>query len=325
MNSDASVIRPVLHSDKGLAFAQSLLPAYSAIDAYHMTGCTIDEAVRRLIAVGADPEQIGGVDNFCWPDIQYHPNKNPDGKFKAAQLVRSCKALKETCLAYGIPLLSGKDSMYVDGHLTGPYGETRKVSALPTMQFSATGIVTDIQNCVTMDVKIPGDLIYILGITRDELGASEYYEHLGYIGSHVPNIFPEQFFPMYKTLNRAIVQDILASAHGIYRGGLAVHLAMKAMGGNLGMDIDLSRVLSDGVDRNDTLLFSESAGRLIVTIDPKNRQAFEKLFQDLPLAMIGTVTNTGKLVINGINDQQIISLSVQDLKSAWKRPFGDLI
>ncbi|RJP82893.1 MAG: phosphoribosylformylglycinamidine synthase [Desulfobacteraceae bacterium] len=325
MNSDASVIRPVLHSEKGLAFAQSLLPSYSAIDAYHMTGCTIDEAVRRLIAVGADPEQIGGVDNFCWPDIQYHPNKNPDGKFKAAQLVRSCKALKETCLAYGIPLLSGKDSMYVDGHLTGPYGETRKVSALPTMQFSATSIVTDIQNCVTMDVKIPGDLIYILGITKDELGASEYYEHFGYVGSHVPNIFPERFFPVYIALNRGITRNIIASAHGIYRGGLAVHLAMKAMGGNLGMEINLSKVLSEGVDRNDTLLFSESAGRLIVTIDPKNRQAFEKLFQDLPAAMIGTVTDTGKLVINGINSQKIISLSVQDLKAAWKRPFGDLI
>jgi phosphoribosylformylglycinamidine synthase subunit PurSL len=325
MNSDASVIRPVLHSEKGLAFAQSLLPTYSAIDAYHMTSCTIDEAVRRLVSVGADPDQIGGVDNFCWPDIQFHPKKNPDGKFKAAQLVRSCKALKETCLSYGIPLLSGKDSMYVDGHLTGPYGETRKVSALPTMQFSATSIVPDVQNCITMDAKIPGDLIYIVGITRNELGASEYYEHLGYIGSHVPKIFPEQFFPVYKTLNQAITQNIIASAHGIYRGGLGVHLAMKAMGGNLGMEIDLFQVPSEGVNRNDTLLFSESGGRFIVTIDPSHQETFEKMFLDFPCAMIGKVTETGNLIIHGMDSKQIVSLSVQDLKAAWKRPFGDLI
>ena len=102
MVSDASVIRPVLTSEKGLAFSQALVPFYSAIDAYHMTTCTIDEAVRRLVAVGAGLDHIGGVDNFCWPSIQYHPQKNPDGKFKAAQLVRSCWALRDMCLAYEI-------------------------------------------------------------------------------------------------------------------------------------------------------------------------------------------------------------------------------
>ena len=325
MNNDASVIRPVLHSEKGIAFSQSLLPAYSAIDAYHMTTCTIDEAVRRLISVGADPEQIGGVDNFCWPDIQYHPQKNPDGKFKAAQLVRSCQALKETCLAYGIPLLSGKDSMYVDGHLTGPYGETRKVSALPTMQFSATSIVPDVNSCVTMDVKIPGDLVYIIGTTKDELGASEYYEHLGFIGARVPQIDAQAFFPMYTALSNAIREGIVASAHGVYRGGLGVHLAMTAMGGNLGMEVNLAAVPADGADRNDTLLFSESAGRLIVTVAPENRDAFQDRFRAFPCAMIGKVTQTPIVIVNGLDNRPIIHVPVQDLKAAWKRPFGDLI
>jgi len=213
----------------------------------------------------------------------------------------------------------------VDGHLTGPYGETRKVSGLPTMQFSATSIVADVQNCVTMDVKIPGDLIYLIGVTKNELGASEYYEHLGYVGSHVPQILPEQFFPVYKTLNQAIAQNIIASAHGIYRGGLGVHLAMIAMGGNLGMAIDLFQVPSEDVNRNDTLLFSESGGRFIVTIDPIHQGTFEQMFQDFPCAMIGRVTETGNLVIHGMEAKQILSASVQDLKAAWKRPFGDLI
>jgi len=228
MTSDASVIRPVLESNKGLAFAQALLPAYSAIDAYHMTGCTIDEAVRRLIAVGADIDQIGGVDNFCWPNIQYDPQRNPDGKFKAAQLVRSCRALRDLCLAYEIPLLSGKDSMYVDGTLAGRYGETHKVSALETLQFSAISAVEDVTRCVTMDAKMPGDLVYILGTTCNELGGSEYYDHLGYIGRNVPRVRPNEFLPLYRNLARAIANELVASIRGIYRGGLGVHLAMVA-------------------------------------------------------------------------------------------------
>ncbi|MDQ1330705.1 MAG: phosphoribosylformylglycinamidine synthase subunit PurSL, partial [Thermodesulfobacteriota bacterium] len=194
VNSDAVVIRPVLDSkkgsEKGLAFSQALLPAYSSIDAYHMTSCVIDEAVRRLICVGGNMDHIGGVDNFCWPNIQHHPVNNPDGKFKAAQLVRSCRALAEFCMAYEIPLLSGKDSMYVDGHLPGKYGETQKVSALETLQFSAVSVIDNIDKCITMDSKIPGDLVYVLGTTCNELGASEYYEHLGYTGLNVPEVTP---------------------------------------------------------------------------------------------------------------------------------------
>ncbi|MEA3416929.1 MAG: AIR synthase-related protein [Thermodesulfobacteriota bacterium] len=338
VNSDASVIRPVLESEKGLAFAQALLPTYSAIDAYHMTSCTIDEAVRRLVAVGADLDMIGGVDNFCWPNIQYDPEDNPDGKFKAAQLVRSCRALRDVCLEYGIPLLSGKDSMYVDGYLTGRYGETHKVSALETLQFSTISVIDDINKCITMDSKIPGDLVYILGETGNELGGSEYYEHYGYVGLNVPKVHSRQFALLYRALGSAIKKEVVASAHGIYRGGLSVHLAMIAIGGDLGMKVDLALVPvcvqrtgrhSTRVDRIDTLLFSESAGRFIVTIDPENRKIFEDIFKGLPCSCIGVITDkSGDLIIidskNRGKSKTIISIPVQDLKSAWKKPFKDL-
>ncbi|MCK5096459.1 MAG: phosphoribosylformylglycinamidine synthase, partial [Desulfobacteraceae bacterium] len=200
--TDASVIRPVLDSDRGLAFSQSILPWYSQIDAYDMMTCTIDEAVRRIISVGGSLEHIGGVDNFCWPNIQFDPENNPDGKFKAAQLVRACRALKDMSLGYGIPLLSGKDSMYVDGHLAGEYGETIKVSALETVQFSATGRVDDISKCITMDPKMGGDLVYILGITKNELGASEYYQSFNKIGLNLPKVNIDQFKQIYKILEK---------------------------------------------------------------------------------------------------------------------------
>jgi phosphoribosylformylglycinamidine synthase len=325
VNSDATVTRPVLNASKGLAFTQALLPAYSAIDAYHMTSCSIDEAVRRLIAVGADPDHIGGVDNFCWPSIQYHPADNPDGKFKAAQLVRACWALRDMCQAYEIPLLSGKDSMYVDGHLPGRYGEMHKVSAPETLQFSAISVVADIQQCVTLDSKMPDDLIYVLGSTQDELGGSEYYAHFGEIGLNVPQVDPKRFWGIYRGLHQAITRGLVASAHGIYRGGLGVHLAMVAMGGNLGMQVELERVPASGVRHNPVVLFSESAGRFIVTIDPNNCQDFESLFEPSTCACIGTITATPQLDIMGLDQKNIVSLAVSDLKAAWKKPFGDLI
>lgn len=325
VNSDAAVTRPVLAASKGLAFTQALLPAYSAIDAYHMTACSIDEAVRRLVAVGADLDHIGGVDNFCWPSIQYHPVDNPDGKFKAAQLVRACWALRDMCQAYAIPLLSGKDSMYVDGHLPGRYGEMHKVSAPETLQFSAISVVEDIRNCVTMDSKMPDDLIYVLGITRDELGGSEYYAHFDEIGLNVPRVQAENFWPVYQALSQAISLGLVASAHGIYRGGLGVHLAMVAMGGHLGMQVDLDRVPATGVNRDATLLFSESAGRFIVTIDPSHHQEFEHLFEPTACTRVGTVTAAPQFEIRGLDRTTLVSADVSALKAAWKKPFGDLI
>ena len=325
MPSDAAVIRPVLASNQGLALTQALLPAYSAIDAYHMTTCTIDEAVRRIIAVGGTLAHIGGVDNFCWPNIQYHPIDNPDGKFKAAQLVRSCQALKEMCLAYEIPLLSGKDSMYVDGHLPGRYGEVHKVSASETLQFTTIGLIDDITKCVTMDSKVPGDLVYAIGTTHNELGGSEYYQHFGYVGVKVPRVDATHHKPVYAALQRAIAQELVASAHGIYRGGVGVHLALIAMGGNLGMHINLNDLPADEHQRNDVLLFSESSGRFIVTVDPKNQQKFETLFKDLDYACIGRVTEEPHLTVNGLDGLPVIHLNISDLKSAWKQPFGNLV
>ncbi len=323
--SDAAVIRPVLDSDKGLAFSQAMLPFYSRIDAYHMTTSTIDEAVRRIIAVGGDPDHLGGVDNFCWPTIEFDRSSNPDGPFKAAQLVRSCRAVRDMCLAYEIPLLSGKDSMYVDGHLPGRHGITHKISALESLQFSATSVLDDVHRCVTMDPKMAGDLIYIIGWTRNELGASEYYDLLGYTGCNVPQVNPDAFIALYRAMAGAIQKGLTASVHGIYRGGLGVHLALKAVAGGLGLEVDLSGVPKDRTLRDDQILYSESAGRFIVTLDPKNQKAFESTLSEMPVARVGKVTAEPRLVIRGVDGNGIVDLTLSTLKKAWQQPFGDLI
>lgn len=325
MVSDAAVVRPILDSLRGIAITQVINPFYSLIDTYHMTAVTIDEAVRRLIAVGGDPSCIGGVDNFCWPTIIHDPAKNPDGNYKAAQLVRACWALRDYTLAFEIPLLSGKDSMYTDGELKGPFGMSQKISGLPTLQFTATTVVTDIRKCVTMELKVPGDLVYILGKTGDELGASEYYQMMGWIGLNVPKVEAENVIPLYQALYQAIQDGLVASCHAVGRGGLGVHLALSAIGGSLGMDIDLSSVPAEEKISNTRLLYSESAGRFIVTIDPKNKETFEDIMDGLDYACIGRVTEAHILQVTGMDGKIIIKEKIGDLKDAWKEPFGDLV
>lgn len=317
--NDAAVLRPILESRRGLAVAQALHPTYAPIDPYDMVAATIDEAVRRVLAVGGRLDEIGGVDNFCWPNIQFHPLQNPDGRFKAAQLVRANWALRDTCLAYGIPLLSGKDSMYVDGHLPGPFGERHKVSGLPTMQFTATAVVPNILNCPGMESKMPGDLLYLLGTTQNELGGSEYYDLYGYTGLNVPKLDPNVTRPLYRALEEAIASNLVASCHGIFRGGLAVHAALIAFGSNLGLTVDLARVPQPGGLRSDQLLFSESCGRVLVTVSPSRQPAFEKVFENLPWALVGQVTAEPHLVILGVDGNRLLAEPVAALKESWRQ------
>jgi phosphoribosylformylglycinamidine synthase len=301
-----------------------------------MMTATIDEAVRRILAVGGRLDEIGGVDNFCWPSIQYDPVQNPDGRYKAAQLVRANLALRDLCLAYGIPLLSGKDSMYVDGYLSGAFGERHKVSGIPTMQFTATGIVEDVLKSQTMEAKSSGDLVFALGTTRNELGGSAYYDLFGYIGLNVPKVDgfaePDRLEPeksesllgLYKGVERAISSGVFASCHGIYRGGLGVHAAMTAIGGRLGLTIDLAKVpVAQNEDiRDDQMLFSESCGRFLATVPQKSFKEFQSIFDGLPYGLVGEVTENPELVITGKSGKELLREDIFSLRQSWKGNLG---
>lgn len=176
-----------------------------------------------------------------------------------------------------------------------------------------------------MDVKVPGDLVYVLGITGDELGASEYYQMMNWIGLNVPEVDADKAIRLYGALYRAIKGGLVSSCHAVGRGGLAVHLALSAMGGNLGMDIDLGSAPVTGELTNTRLLYSESAGRFVVAIDPKRKVAFEDLMDGLPCALVGRVTDADTLQVSGVDGKLIIEERLGDLKDAWKEPFGGLI
>jgi phosphoribosylformylglycinamidine synthase II len=318
--NDAVVIRPVLDSNEGIAIAAGINPKYGRIDTYHMTACAIDEAIRKVIAVGAKPDHIALNDNFCWPSPLPAVN-NPDAEYKLAQLVRANKALYDCTMAFKTPCISGKDSMSMDGTLTDVLGNLHRVSAMATLQFSAVGKVDDVEKCITADVKKAGDLVYILGITRNEMGGSEYYELHGETGLNVPMVDVKSAKQLYRALHSAIQEGMVQSIHGCYKGGLGVALAQTAFAGDLGLDIDLINVPAQGMMTDDTILYSESAGRFVVTVSPQNRKRFEQLLQSTVFGHIGSVTENDGFKVTGMKGAVIIQDSIEKLKGAWQSTF----
>ncbi len=281
--SDACVFTAVPRGREGVILAAGILPRYSDIDTYHMTGSVIDLAVRRTIAVGGRLGHIAGLDNFCWPD-PVESEKTPDGPYKLAQLVRANKALYEYTRAYQVPCISGKDSMKNDSTRGG-----RKISIPPTLLFSTMARMADVTKAISLDVKRSGDLVYVLGVTRKELGGSEYYAMAGYTGMDVPTVEPVSACMLYDAVADATEAELCHSVHTPAIGGMAAGFSKMAIGGRLGLDVDLSRIPVDGRLSVHEILFSESNSRFIVTIAESRRQVFEEQMADLPHAQVGTV------------------------------------
>ena len=310
--SDAAVIRPLLDSMEGVVVANGICPRYGDIDTYHMTACAIDEAIRNHIAVGGSFDHLAGLDNFCWCDPE-KSEKTPDGEYKLAQLVRANMALYDYTKAYGVPCISGKDSMKNDYQIGG-----RKISIPPTVLFSTIGKIEDVRKAVTMDVKRSDDRVYVLGMTRDELGASEYFASLGFIGNDVPRVNAASARKLYMALEKAIDEGVVASCHDCSDGGLGVALAESAFSGELGMTIELTKVPVENIRRADTILFSESQSRFVVTVAPENVKRFEALMKENVFADVGAVTaQLNFTVMDG--EKVVLSEGIDVLKDAWQK------
>ena len=315
--SDAAVQRPMLDRYVGVAIGCGIAPRYSDIDTYWMMAAVIDEAVRNIVSVGANPDHMAGLDNFCWCD-PVKSEKTPDGEYKLAQLVRANQALYDFCVTYQIPCISGKDSMKNDYSIGGS-----KISIPPTVLFTAVGVVPDVRQAVTADFKEPGDLIYVLGVTRDEIGASEYLASKGFIGSNVPKVLdPKKAIKSYRALYQAVRRGLVRSIHDMSDGGLGVALAESSFGGGLGARIDLEKLAYEGVERDDFVLFSETPCRFLISVKPANGEFFEKCMDGFELSRIGETTSNSILLVNGLNGLTIANIDVRELKKAWQAPLG---
>jgi phosphoribosylformylglycinamidine synthase len=319
--SDAAVLRPDLDSFEGVVVSHGICPRYSDIDTYHMMSNAIDEGLRGYVAVGGSLDLIAGLDNFCWCD-PVQSEKTPDGEYKTAQLVRANKALYDYCVAYSIPLISGKDSMKNDF-----FDGVTKISIPPTVLFSVIGKIDDARKTVTMDAKRPGDIVYLLGKTAFELGGSEFYALQGFVGNRVPRVDAVKSLKRYRAYHEAVQKGLVASCHDLSDGGLAVTMAETAFAGGLGMAVELQRVLFAGVpcDRTDeVLLFSESASRLLVTVHPEHREMFENVMSGNCFSSIGKITEETMLTVTGIDGSVVLRGALDDLKEAWQSPLREL-
>ena len=176
-----------------------------------------------------------------------------------------------------------------------------------------------------MDAKFPGDLVYVLGETKNELGGSEYYQMMSSVGLNVPRIEVKELWPHYLALHKAIQEGLVSSCHAVSRGGLSVHLAMVAMAGELGMEISLPSIPGASALTVSQVLYSESCGRFVITVDPEKKESFEKIFSGAKMKQVGIVTESPRFYIKNGKGGSIIEEDLSTLKDFWKKPFEDLI
>ena len=308
---DACITMPVLGSRKGVIVANGINPKYGDIDPYHSAAAAIDEALRNIIAVGGNLEQTALLDNFSWG--------NPDKHDRLGGLVRSARACYDIAVAYGTPFISGKDSLYNEYRDTTT-GE--QLAIPPTLLISAICVMPDVSKAVSMDVKSPGNRIYVVGKTYAELGGSHYYAIHGFIGNVAPKVRPAEGKRTMEALSLAIDQGLVRSCHDCSEGGIGVAAAEMAFAGGLGMQLSLTDLPRDpDVTADDVLLFSESNSRFIVEIAPEKQEAFEKGIADVPIGCIGTVVEGMDFVVNGTDGNAIVETTIDRLKESWQETF----
>jgi phosphoribosylformylglycinamidine synthase II len=302
--SDAAVITPVLGSYVGLAIGCGINPNYGDLDPYWMAAAAVDEAVRNVVAVGADPSRIALLDNFCWG--------NTDRPEVLGSLVRAAEACRDVALAYNMPFISGKDSLNNEYH-----SHDRHIVIPPTLLISAIGRVPDVRRCVTMDLKTPGNLLFLVGVTKCEMGGSHYHRINGTAGGDVPQVDLKLAPRIFRALHAAVTHGHVRACHDLSEGGLAVALAEMAFAGGIGADVTQA---SDGRLSDEAALFSESTTRFVVEVPRANEQALLATLAGTPVQRLGETVKEPRLRIAGANGEWIVWASLADLKEAWQKP-----
>lgn len=315
--SDAAVLRPVLSSRRGLVIGCGLNPRYGDLDPYHMAASAIDEAVRNCVAVGADPNRIAILDNFCWGYT--------DRPETLGSLVRAALACHDVAIALETPFISGKDSLNNEFSYVDARGQKQTISIPPSLLISALGQVANVGTCVTMDLKEAGNLLYLVGLTKNELGGSHYALVENLTGGQVPTVDPKLAKQTFAAVHQAIESSLIRACHDLSEGGLAVAAAEMAFAGGLGVRIELAPVPHEirdveGSAQTTALLFSESNTRFLCEVPQAKQAEFERLLAGVPHAVLGVVTNEQRLQITNVSSEPSIDVDLATLKEAWQAP-----
>jgi phosphoribosylformylglycinamidine (FGAM) synthase-like enzyme len=217
---------------------------------------------------------------------------------------------------FGTPFISGKDSLYNEFEYEG-----EAISIPHTLLVSAIGVMENTDKCISMDFKRAGDIIYILGDTKNELGGSAYFDTRGFKGNKVPRVEAISARELMNRLSQATDKGLVRACHDCSEGGIGVALSEMAFAGGLGATIDLKPVpQSEPIGRDDFILFSESNSRFLVEVTQENKNDFERIIKGTSFAAIGRVTDTNIVMVRGLKTNIVVSSPIDELKEAWQKP-----
>ncbi|MEW5868036.1 MAG: phosphoribosylformylglycinamidine synthase subunit PurL [Chloroflexota bacterium] len=298
--ADACVLKPLGTTGwRGLVLSNGINPQFGKVDSYRMALSVIDEAVRNAVAVGADPGRIALLDNFCWGD--------PLRPETLGSLVQAARGCYDAAVYFGAPFISGKDSF--NNEYSGVDGQRHAIP--PTLLISAISVMSDVRQAVSMDLKAPGNLLYLVGAHRPELGGS-HLAMLGYASGEdqpIPGLAQETR-RVYQALHQAVQARLVRACHDLSEGGLAVAAAEMCIGGRLGLELRIPDI--DPL----RLLFGESNGCLLAEVRPAEQDAFTALFAGLPIQCLGQTTHIPHLQIS-TSQAPLLSVSLAHLLNAW--------
>jgi len=304
--NDAAVLKPLDSTWQGIVISCGINSKFGKLDTYWMAASAIDEALRNNIAVGG--RRIALLDNFTWG--------NPDKPERLGGLVRACQACYDHAIAFKTPFISGKDSLYNES----PLG-----SVTPTLLVSAIGILPDIRQAISVDIKSPGNPLYLVGSTYNELGGSEYYQLNGFLSGMVPKVRPDQAAKTFQSITRAIDSSLINACHDLSEGGLAVSAAEMAFSGGYGIELDVALIPqkepSGNWRRNDLLLFSESNSRFLVEVPKHRKEDFENIMRETTFAQVGKTLSEDQLTVYGLTGKPVIEASLEELLHSWDQTF----
>jgi phosphoribosylformylglycinamidine synthase len=286
--SSAAVVR-VEGTEQGLCLTTDCNSRYMYLDPETGGRIAVSEAARNIICSGGLPLAVTDGLNFGSPD-------KPEIFW---QLEQAAEGISQACRAFDLPVVSGNVSLY---------NETKGEAIYPTAIIGMVGLVEDLKDVTTVEFKNPGDLIYLLGETKDEFGGSELQKMLeGRIFGKAPELDLDLEKKHQGQVLKAIRQGLVQSAQDLSEGGLAVAMAECLVGGDLGAEIGLGGNLV-------SQLFSESQSRFLLTVKPEHQAEFERL---VDAQLIGRVTSEPVLVVEQ-EGSAAFHVEVEELRRAWK-------
>lgn len=326
--NDAVVYRPIYDCNAGWVISVDTDERKTLKHAGLGVRAIIDNAIRKNAVHGGTLDRMTIFDNWAMANC-----KGDDEEL--GRLAVGLEAFAQCEYEYDLPCDVGKDSM--NNHYKGFY-------IAPTLVCHSRSVIDDVRTAVTSFAKRPGNLVYLVGVTKPEMGGSifywvqdgsaekeplagwEYYHIKGYVGNDIPVIDGNMAGKMYRALSRIVTtgimpkEKVIRAAKAVSHGGLGVAAAQMAFGGCLGMELYMNKLKTEGEIQDWQALFSESLGRVLVEVPPERQSEFEGRMGKYPIAQVGVVTDTPQLTIYGRNGNVAVAGNIEEFREAWKAP-----